>query len=118
LGKKFPPIHARNFFDTMSFRQNEIASASALGQRLSMGKLKTAATGSGYLGEVMVHKISRAIGVVDSVVEAQAGWPPQITLKLEDGSLKKGRLSDFREARPEEKKKFSAQTEATPPSGS
>jgi hypothetical protein len=112
------PIRARSFSETRSFLQNEIASAPALGQRLSMGKQKTAATGTGYLGEVMVHKISRAIGVVDSVVEAQAGWPPQITLKLEDGSLKKGKLSDFREARPEEKKKFSGQAPATPPSDS
>ena len=83
-----------------------------------MGKQKTAATGTGYLGEVMVHKISRAIGVVDSVVEAQDGWPPQITIKLEDGSLKKGKLSDFREARAEEKKKFSGQAPATPPGDS
>ena len=81
-------------------------------------KTKTAATGSGYLGEIMVHKISRAVGVVDSIVEAQSGWPPQITLKLEDGSLKKGKLSDFREARPEEKKKSSGQTPATPPGDS
>jgi len=55
------------------------------------------ATGAGYLGEVMVHRISRAVGVVDSVIEAKAGWPPQITLKLKDGSVKKGKLSDFRE---------------------
>ncbi len=55
------------------------------------------ATGEGYLGEVMVHRISRVVGVVDSVTEAKAGWPPQITLKLKDGSTKKGKLSDFRE---------------------
>jgi hypothetical protein len=62
-----------------------------------MGKTKIPATGEGFLGEIMVHKLSRAIGVVDSVTEAQAGWPPQIALKLADGTLKKGRLSDFRE---------------------
>ncbi|MSU59566.1 MAG: hypothetical protein EXS35_15575 [Pedosphaera sp.] len=62
-----------------------------------MGKTKTPATGDGYLGEIMVHRITRAVGVVDTVIEAQAGWPPQITLKLKDGSLKKGKLSDFRE---------------------
>jgi hypothetical protein len=62
-----------------------------------MGKTKIPATGEGFLGEIMVHKLSRAIGVVESVTEAQAGWPPQITLKLADGTLKKGRLSDFRE---------------------
>ena len=73
-----------------------------------MGKLKKAATGDGYLGEVMVHKISRAAGVVDAVVEAQAGWPPQISLRLKDGSLKKGNLSDFREASAKEKKDFPA----------
>jgi hypothetical protein len=70
-----------------------------------MGKSKTAATGQGYVGEVMVHRISREIGVVESVIEAKAGWPPQITLKLADGSLKKGKLSDFREASGAERKK-------------
>jgi len=62
-----------------------------------MSKSKVPATGEGYLGEIMVHKISRAIGVVENVVEAKAGWPPQIVLKLKDGTIKKGRLSDFRE---------------------
>lgn len=72
-----------------------------------MGKTKIAGTGKGYLGEIMVHKITCAVGVVESVTEAQAGWPPQIALKLPDGSLKKGRLSDFREARANERKKIS-----------
>lgn len=72
-----------------------------------MGKTKIPATGEGYLGETMVHKITRVAGVVESVTESQAGWPPQITLKLPDGSLKKGRLSDFREARANERKKIS-----------
>jgi hypothetical protein len=62
-----------------------------------MSKIKLPATGQGYLDETMVHKISRAVGVVESVTEAKAGWPPQITLKLTDGSVKKGKLSDFRE---------------------
>ena len=62
-----------------------------------MSKTKTPATGDGYLGEIMVHKISRVVGVVDGVIEAKAGWPPQITLKLKDGTFKKGKLSDFRE---------------------
>ena len=62
-----------------------------------MSKTKVPATGEGYLGETMVHKISRAVGVVENVTEAKAGWPPEITLKLEDGSFKKGKLSDFRE---------------------
>ncbi len=81
-----------------------------------MGKLKTA-TGSGYLGEIMVHKISRAVGVVDTVIEAQAGWPAQITLKLKDGSLKKGKISDFKEASNKEKQEFSPEEtpELTPP---
>jgi hypothetical protein len=43
-----------------------------------------------------------------SVTEANAGWPPQITLKLKDGSLKKGKLSDFREPSGNERAKFSA----------
>lgn len=64
-------------------------------------------TGNGYLGEIMVHKISREVGVVERVLEAQAGWPPEITLKLKNGSLKKGKLSDFKEASGEERKKYS-----------
>jgi len=78
-------------------------------------KTKTAATGSGYLGEIMVHKVSRAVGIVESLVEAQAGWPPQITIKLKDGSLKKGKLSDFKGASGEEKKKFSAPDQTPTP---
>ena len=72
-----------------------------------MAKAKVSATGSGYVGEIMVHKISREVGIVEGVLEAQAGWPPEITLKLKDGSVKKGKLSDFREASGQEKKKFS-----------
>lgn len=72
-----------------------------------MAKSKISGTGDGYLGEIMVHKISRALGVVESVTEAKAGWPPEVTLKLGDGSFKKGRLSDFREASGNERKKFS-----------
>jgi len=64
---------------------------------LVMGKFKVPATGEGYLGEVMVHRISRAVGIVENVIEAKAGWSPQISLKLKDGSVKKGKLSDFRE---------------------
>ena len=62
-----------------------------------MSKSKVPATGEGYLGEVMVHRISHAVGVVENVVEGKDGWSPQITLKLKDGSIKKGKLSDFRE---------------------
>jgi hypothetical protein len=72
-----------------------------------MAKIKNPATGEGFLGEIMVHKISRALGVVDSVTEARDGWPPQITLKLPDGTLKKGRLSDFRNASGNERAKIS-----------
>ena len=70
-----------------------------------MGKSKTSATGQGYVGEIMVHRISREVGVVETVLEAKAGWPPEITLKLADGSLKKGKLSDFREPSGAERKK-------------
>ena len=62
-----------------------------------MGKFKAAATGEGYLGETMVHRASGAVGIVENVLEAKAGWPPEIKLKLADGSFKKGKLSDFRE---------------------
>jgi hypothetical protein len=68
-----------------------------------MGKNKIPATGEGFLGEIMVHKISRAVGVVDQVTLAQAGWPPMITLKLPDGSVKRSQLSDFRDASVREK---------------
>jgi hypothetical protein len=71
-----------------------------------MSKTKVPETGEGYLGEIMVHRISRAMGVVESVIEAKAGWPPEITLKLPDGTFKKGRLSDFREPNSTERKKI------------
>ena len=71
-----------------------------------MGKSKTSATGNGYLGETLVHRASRAVGVVETVLEAQAGWAPEITLKLTDGSFKKGKLSDFREPSASERKKI------------
>ena len=73
-----------------------------------MGKMKIPATGEGYLGEIMVHRLTRAIGVVESVTEAKAGWPPQLTVKLKDGSVKKGKLSDFREPTATEREEFSA----------
>ncbi|MEJ0088147.1 MAG: hypothetical protein WDM80_00085 [Limisphaerales bacterium] len=73
-----------------------------------MAKTKIPATGEGFLGEIMVHKLSRTVGVVENVTLAQAGWPPQITLKLPDGSVKKGRLSDFREPSGNARAKFSA----------
>jgi hypothetical protein len=79
-----------------------------------MGKTKAASTGRGYLGEIMVHRISGEIGVVENVVEAHDGWPPEITLKLKSGSFKKGKLSDFKEATAAEKKQFAPEsTEGT-----
>lgn len=73
-----------------------------------MGKNKIPATGDGYLGEIMVHRRTRAIGVVEGVIEGKAGWPPQLMLKLQDGATKKGKLSDFREPSATEREKFSA----------
>jgi hypothetical protein len=73
-----------------------------------MSKSKTPETGEGYLGEIMVHRISHAVGVVESVIEAKAGWPPQLTLKLKDGTFKKGKLSDFREPTHAERDQASA----------
>ncbi len=73
-----------------------------------MGKTKIPATGEGYLGETMIHRLTRAVGVVEGVTEAKAGWPPQIVLKLKDGSVKKGKLSDFRELSASEREKYSA----------
>ena len=83
-----------------------------------MGKFKIPETGRGYLGEIMVHKISHEVGTVENVVEAQAGWPPQITLKLKDGSLKKGKLSDFKEPTAAEKAGFPSPEPPTSPSES
>jgi hypothetical protein len=48
------------------------------------------------------------MGVVESVLEARDGWPPEITLKLPDGTFKKGKLSDFREPNNAERKHISA----------
>jgi hypothetical protein len=73
----------------------------------SMSKVKVPETGAGYLGETMVHRVSHAMGVVENVIEAKAGWPPEITLKLPDGTFKKGKLSDFREPNSAERKKVS-----------
>jgi hypothetical protein len=73
-----------------------------------MGKLKIPATGEGYLGEIMVHRITRAVGVVETVIEGKAGWPPQVSLKLKDGTVKKCKLSDCREPSGTEREKFSA----------
>ena len=73
-----------------------------------MGKTKIPATGEGYLGEIMVHRLTRAIGVVEGVIEGKAGWPPQLTLKLQDGTVRKGKLSDFREPSATERGKFSS----------
>lgn len=55
----------------------------------------------------MIHRLTRAVGVIETVIEAKAGWPPQVTLKLKDGSLKKGKLSDFRELSVSEREKYS-----------
>lgn len=71
-----------------------------------MAKAKKPETGEGYLGEIMVHKISRAVGVVENVIEARDGWPPEITVKLKDGSIRKGKLSDFREPSSAERKEI------------
>jgi hypothetical protein len=71
-----------------------------------MSKAKVPETGEGYLGEIMVHRATHSVGVVENVIEAKAGWPPQITLKLKDGSFKKGKLSDFREPTHAEREQF------------
>ena len=72
----------------------------------AMSKAKVPETGAGYLGETMVHRVSHAMGVVENVIEARAGWPPEITLKLADGTFRKGKLSDFREPNSAERKKI------------
>jgi hypothetical protein len=76
-----------------------------------MGKLKNSVTGKGYLGEIMVHKVSGQAGIVENVIEARAGWAPEITVKLADGSIRKGKLSDFKEATREQRKAFPAKAD-------
>jgi len=90
----FPPTVVR---DEVFYAAFGIARAGIFLTLGDMSKFRNPATGEGYLGEIMVHKVSHAVGVVENVVEAKAGWPPQITLKLKDGSVKKGSLSDFRD---------------------
>jgi hypothetical protein len=74
-----------------------------------MSRTRNPSTGAGYLGAVMVHRITRAVGVVENVIVARDGWPPQLTLKLPDGSLKKGKLGDFREPTSTERESLPAQ---------
>ena len=57
-----------------------------------MSKAKVPATGEGYLGETMVHRLTHAMGVVENVVEGKAGWPPEITLSMR--STGRRRLGD------------------------
>lgn len=89
-------------------RHSDIEPAGFFRTLCLMGKTKIPATGEGYLGEIMVHRLTRAIGVVENVIEAKAGWTPQLVVKLKDGSVKKGKLSDFRDPSGNEREKFSA----------
>jgi len=69
-----------------------------------MSRTKKPGTGEGYVGAVMVHRITRAVGIVEHVIVARDGWPPELTLKLPDGSFRKGKLGDFREPTANERK--------------
>ncbi|HEX5219084.1 MAG TPA: hypothetical protein VFZ59_05905 [Verrucomicrobiae bacterium] len=40
-----------------------------------------------------------ATGEVEGGIEAKAGWPPQLTLKLQDGTVRKGKLNYFSRAK-------------------
>lgn len=71
-----------------------------------MSRTKKPGTGEGYIGAIMVHRITRAVGIVEHVLVARDGWPPELTLKLPDGSLRKGKLGDFREPTGTERKAF------------
>ena len=75
-----------------------------------MSKAKRPSTGEGYLGEIMVHRNTGAAGIVENVQEARDGWPPQIVLKLPDGSVRKGKLSEFREPSSSERKAMPNET--------
>jgi hypothetical protein len=78
-----------------------------------MSKSKNPGTGEGYLGEIMVHRITRAAGTVENVVEGRDNWAPQLTLKLADGSVRKGKLSEFREPTATERKALTPPSPAT-----
>jgi len=69
-----------------------------------MSRTKKPTTGEGYIGAIMVHRITRAVGTVEHVVVAHDGWPPELILRLPDGSLRKGKLGDFREPTASERK--------------
>jgi hypothetical protein len=71
-----------------------------------MSAPKRSQTGEGYLGTIMVHRITGGVGVVDSVLEAKDGWPPEIRLKLADGTIRKGKPGDFREPTSAERKQM------------
>lgn len=77
-----------------------------------MSKSKNPGTGEGYLGEIMVHRITRAGGTVENVVEGRDNWAPQLTLKLADGSVRKGKLSEFRKPTAAERKSLTPPTAA------
>jgi hypothetical protein len=91
-----------------------IERAAGVAQHVRMSKSKKPATGEGYLGEIMVHLTTRSVGTVENVVAGHAGWVPQITLKLPDGSVKKGKLSDFRDASASERKTITPAETSTP----
>lgn len=82
-----------------------------------MSAPKRSETGEGYLGTIMVHRISGAVGVVDGVREATAGWPPEIRLKLPDGSFRKGKPGDFREPTRAERNQVPPQEKSEPTAG-
>ena len=77
-----------------------------------MSRTKNPGTGEGYPGSVMVHRITRAVGIVENVVAARDGWAPELILKLSDGSLKKGKLGDFREPTKAERKTIAPEQSA------
>ena len=77
-----------------------------------MSRTKNPGTGEGYVGAIMVHRVTRGVGIVEHVIEARDGWPPELALKLPDGTLRKGKLGDFREPTVSERKTFSPEQSA------
>jgi hypothetical protein len=60
---------------------------------------------NGYSGRVMVHKPTKKVGMVETVDESD--WlQTKLSLKLNDGTVKEGELSDFEDVTGEQRSDF------------
>lgn len=61
---------------------------------------------NGYLGEIMVYRPTGEIGTAEEAVESKTGWTIEISLKLKDGSVRKGQPSDFAYAKGNQRSQY------------